>query len=277
MPLRCRAPLRLALSMALAGAAGQAAAIVGGTSTTAFGQVDSGVQITGNWVLTATHVAYGVGSLYGNGYGSASVAAVYHFGEAGFPADDLTLLRLATAIDAPALALEGTVLAPDTLSAPIAVTIATGSNQWPRGYGATWLQDVWPAFDADGSGPQPAATTNWLITATATLGEPYVQPGDSGGGLFLGHVSDSSSTLLGITSAAVTFDNGLHASAFVQLASYRAWIDATMAADPADHQQALWVSSVPEPASCALLLAGIAVLPALRKRAGHPTPARPAC
>lgn len=260
------AALRFAASIVLAGVAGHAAAIVGGTATTAFGQVDAGVQITDNWVLTAQHVGYSVGSTYTNGYGSATVAAVYSFSSAAFPANDLKLLRLSTSIDAPALALESTVLADGALSTPLAVTIATGSNQEPRGYGATWLQEVWTTFDTDGTGPLSAVETNWLVAATATLGAPYVQGGDSGGGLFLGHVTDSVSTLLGITSAAITFENNQHASAFVQLASYRSWIDGTMAADLTDGQLALWVSSVPEPSTYALMLGGLALLPVVRRR-----------
>lgn len=47
-------------------------------------------------------------------------------------------------------------------------------------------------------------------------------------------------------------------SAFVQVASYRSWIDATMASSG---QQATWVSSVPEPSSMLLLaIGGMAIL-----------------
>jgi MYXO-CTERM domain-containing protein len=94
-----------------------------------------------------------------------------------------------------------------------------------------------------------------------------VQGGDSGGGLFRGHVGDSTAApLMGITSALLDLDSGGHGSAFVQLAAYRHWIDGTMAADLHDAQLARWVSAVPEPAGWALWGAGLLALAAARRR-----------
>jgi hypothetical protein len=60
----------------------------------------------------------------------------------------------------------------------------------------------------------------WLVTYNAGKTAPYVQGGDSGGGLFWGQVKDSTGSLLmGITSAQFTFDTGQFGSGFVQLAA----------------------------------------------------------
>ncbi len=104
---------------------------------------------------------------------------------------------------------------------------------------------------------------NWLLTYDTKHGAPYVQGGDSGGGLFLGHVSDSfNAALMGIASAQVQFDDdegGGYGSAFVQLAAYRSWIDSTMLDDTTDLQTARWVSAVPEPLTVSMWLAGLLV------------------
>lgn len=250
--------LRAGLALAAAALCAPAQAIVGGTATTGFGQVSNGVQITENWVLSAHHLGFGVGSHYGNGYGVATVAAVYNASGAAFPDNDLTLLRLATPITAPGLSLLADRLPDGLLATPLDVTIATGANQVPRGYGQTQLRAVAAQIDPDDAGPLGPVTVNYLITYGAGFGGPRVQGGDSGGGLFLGAVTDSVSPLLGITSAHLTFDAaGLQqASGFVQLAAYRGWIDATLATDLADAQTAQWVSAVPEPGTAALALAG---------------------
>lgn len=274
--------LRLAACAALFGLTGSAQAIVGGTATSAFGQVNHGVQITDNWVLTARHVGYSVGGVYANGYGSSTIAARYDLGGGAFPANDLALLRLSSAIDSPDLALWGTAFGAGAFGTPLDATIVTGSNQVPRGYGHTGVQEALSQIDPDGSGPLASVPLSWLVAYTydpvAGFTTPYVESGDSGGGLFLGHVTDSASPLLGITSAAlngdVTIDiNGtpttlpFHGSAFVQLASYRNWINDTMAADAADLQVANWITAVPEPATSALWALGLGVTGLLRRRA----------
>ena len=271
---------RAAAAALLLCGAGAAQAIVEGTSTSAFGQVDSGVQITDNWVLTARHVGYAVGGTYSNGYGSATIAARYDLGGGVTLQNDLALLRLGSAIDAPELSLSADVLAPGVLGSPFAATIATGSNQVPRGYGFTTVYEVVDEADTDGTGSAPPFAVNWLVAYNFTgtgFTTPYVQGGDSGGGLFLGQVMDSSSPLLGITSAylegtaMISSADGLtevpfFGSAFVQLAAYRNWIDTTMAADVADAQLATWVSSVPEPESALLWALGLAGLVGRRRR-----------
>lgn len=262
------------LALALLAAA-PAQAIFGGTATASFAHVSNGVQITDNWVLTARHVGgLGVQALYGNGYGQAVVAARYTLGSGAFPADDLALLRLATPIaDAPTLGLLATVLPPGLLPAPLVATIATGRNQVPRGFAVTTLTEVVDAIDPDDGGPLGLVPVDYLLSTPGRGLLPIVQGGDSGGGLFLGAVADSSGALLmGITSAQLQ-DADLQpiGSAFVQLASVRRWIDDTMAGDLADSQVALWLpSAMPEPGGWVLLLAGGALLAARQRRLACP-------
>jgi hypothetical protein len=258
--------LRAVVGMAAIGCAlhGTAHAIVGGTPTTEFGQVDSGVLIARNWVITARHVGFTTGSTYANGFGSSHVAARYDAASGPFPLDDLALLRLDTAIAAPQLSLLGDALAAGT-NYNIAATITTGSNQQPRGYAFTTIHEFQPTYDEDGSGANPPVRTNWLVGHSDDFGAPYLEGGDSGGGLFLGqHSSVTPGTLLwGINSGQSVEHHAsgpdTYSSLFVQLASYRSWIDATMAADASDAQTAQWVSAVPEAPTQALLLAGLGV------------------
>jgi hypothetical protein len=251
------------LAAALLIGAAPVQAIVGGISTSSFMQVASGVQITDNWVLTASHLNYAVGSTFTDGYGSATVAATYVVGPGPFPADDLTLLRLAAPIAAPQLQVLSNVVPAGTFATPVPVTIATGQNQTPRGYAFADLREVRTSTNTV-SGP---VAVNWLVTYSATLGAPYVEGGDSGGGLFLGQVTDSNGgALMGITSAQLQGGVGQYGSAFIQLAAYRSWIDTTMTGDLTDSQLPQWVSAVPEPASWALLLAGGALLGAVSLR-----------
>ena len=250
---------------ALAGAL-PAWAIEGATPTTHFLAVGVGVQVTPDWVLTVQHSALGVGSIYSNGYGNRTVLAAYAApGSSPFPANDFALLRLSSSAAAvPYLAVNGTAI-PAGMFGPLNVTITSAANSGPaRGYGFTTASDSVLTYDDDGNGPLPAVTVNWLVSTDAAV---HVQGGDSGGGLFLGHVTDSS-VLLGLNSALLTDDNQLPVgSAFVQPAAYRSWIDATMAADGADTQAVLWLAvSVPEPAIGALWLAGLAALFAARRK-----------
>ena len=279
-PAKLAKPAALtALVSALMLAAGPAAALIGGTNTTAFKQVGgvtsftngSNVQFADNWVLTAHHVAFALGAPYSNGYGSSTIAARYDFSSAAFPENDLTLLRLSSAVAAPQLSLLSDEIAPSN-SLNMDATLVTGHTQVPRGYGFAAITTETTLFDPDGAtGALPAVPVNWLLTfGSASSDGVYVQPGDSGGALFLGHVTDSSSSpLMGITSAALTYTDTLgthHGSAFVQLASYRSWIDSVMLADTADSQTALWISAVPEPTSTALMLVGLVAMLGLKQR-----------
>jgi hypothetical protein len=240
-----------------------AAAIVGGTPTDAFAQVSNGVQITENWVLTARHVGFTGVPTFTNGYGSATIAARYDLGSGPTLFNDLSLLRLSTSIQAPALSLLSDLLPFGTLTSPLDVTIATGRNQTPRGYGQTVLAEVINQVQLEVDKTPANYDVNWLLTYDALHGAPYVEGGDSGGGLFLGHVTDSAGALLmGITSAKLQFDTAGgrgFGSAFVQLAAYRDWIDTTMRLDATDTQMARWVSAVPEPLTTSMWLAGLLV------------------
>ena len=154
---------------------------------------------------------------------------------------------------------------------PLAVTIATGSNQLSRAYAFAELPEVIDQIDLGTATTPNIQPVRWLLAYNAGKTAPYVQGGDSGGGLFWGHVSDSTGGLLmGVTSAPITFDGGGFGSGFVQLTAYRSWITATMGNDLADSEVALWASAVPEPAAWALWLAA-AGLPLRRPQAGgHP-------
>lgn len=253
-------------------AATSASAIVGGTPTTQFGQVSTGVQVLPNWVITAGHLTMGVGDTFSNGYGSAVIGARYDLAPGAYPMDDITLWRLETPIAAPSLSLVA-----DTLVAggsyAIDATLTTGRNQAPRGYGFSEVREFMPLVDPDDAGPEAAVRANWLIVYTDGFGTPYVENGDSGGGLFLGHVTDLSggAPLWGIASSLVTDKdangNDINPrSAYVQLSSYRSWLDATLAADLTDNQVLSWaVTSVPEPSTALLMVLGLCGL-ARRRR-----------
>ena len=270
--MRCCSRLLQVASLTLAVAAAlPAQAIDGGTDTTAFGQVGSGVLIAPNWVLTARHLSYPVGSTYSNGYGSSTVAAFYSAGSGDYPFADLMLLRLDTAITAPGISLNATALG-DGTGYDIDATIVTGHNQVPRGYAFTSVREFQTMVDPDGDGPLTPVVANFLVTYPIGYGAPYVEGGDSGGGLFLGHVTDATTPLWGITSAQLYDEDAQgnqsnFASGFVQVANYRSWIDATMQSDLADGEMASWVvTSVPEPGTVALWALGLTLLSAAARR-----------
>jgi len=257
-------PLSLALAASLLVA--PAHAIVGGLPTTDFKATGNGLQVTDNWVLTVQHAALGVGDTYGNGYGSRSVLARYDAPGSGiFPANDLSLLRVSPGVGSvPDLAVSGDLFAVGTFAA-LAVTISSAANSTAaRGYGATTVSAFAVLVDPDDDGPSLPVVANYLSSIDAAV---HVQGGDSGGGLFLGHVTDSTSPLLGLSSALLTdANNQPTGSAFVLLAAYRPWIDQTMASDLADAQLVNWVSAVPESDTLALWALGLGALAAMSRK-----------
>ena len=250
-----------------------AQAIVGGVPTTDFKAIGIGVQVTDNWVLTVQHAAFGVGGTYTNGYGSRTVLARYDApGSGTFPANDLSLLRLAPgSVSVSGLAVSADLFADGSFAA-LAVTISSPLNSGPaRGYGFTTISEFTTLADPDDAGPLGPVRVNYLISRDTAV---HVQGGDSGGGLFLGHVTDHSRPLLGLSSALLTDANDVPTgSAFVLLAAYRPWIDQTLADDLVDVQSIHWISAVPEPGSWALWLLGLGgfvVVQAQRKaRSAH--------
>lgn len=242
--------------------------IVGGTPTKSFRAVGIGVQVAPDWVMTVRHAVIGPGGTYENGYGMRTVAEVYVPDTADFPANDFALLRLVPAA-APVLGAVypavGTRAIKQGVFPAMAATVVSIANHDPRGVALTTVTESIPVYDDDGPGPLPAVDVNWLVSWDPNV---HLQNGDSGGGLFQGHVRDSS-VLIGLSSALLPMDDGRLGSAFVQPAAYRAWIDSIMNADLHDEQRLQWIdlaSPVPEPAAWALLLAGGVLLPLVRRR-----------
>jgi Trypsin len=221
-------------------------------------------------VLTAKHLGFTAGTSYfANGYGNSLVKAVYTAGP-GYLTDDLMLLRLNDPLSgAPVVSLSSTVWS-DTTSLAMPVTMTSNSNPSanPRAYGHSTVTQYASTFDIDDNPGTPNMSTHWLIATSALSGPPYVQGGDSGGGLFFGHVLDSHAPLLGIASALLSDTAQTQfASAFVSVAAYRSWIDTTMLNDSTDAQLATWVSTpVPEPTGWTLALIGLLSAAGVRPR-----------
>jgi hypothetical protein len=260
-----------ALAAALALAADPSSAITGSTSTTTFAAVGVGVQVAPDWVLTVSHDVIAAGSAYSNGYGTRNVVQTFLAPGAAFPANDLALMELAPdpSSGAPFMPIDASLPWDMSLPLPIptAATIVSTANATPgpRGYAFTTITQFAQTYAPDPAKPQATVDVNWLLSIDASV---HVQGSDSGGGLFAGNVSDSS-TLLGLSSALLQDARGNPVgSAFVQPAAYRGWIDATVAsATPGE--SLLWVSAVPEPDARWNWLVGLALLAWLR-RAGVP-------
>ncbi len=272
LPARTAARLRAVAAaagvVAAVAVAPPAAAITHATQTAAFAAVGRGVQVAPSWVLTAAHNTTAVGATWTNGYGSFTVAARYDAPGAGpYPANDLALLRLvaADAVAAPYLPLYAGTFADGEFDDPLAATIVSAFNTetGPRAYGWTTIGEAATTIDPDDGGPRGDVVVHYLLSHDRDV---YVQGNDSGGGLFGGHVADTG-VLLGIASAQLR-DAGAppRGSAFVRPAAYRSWIDATLAADPADDESLLWVSAVPEPATGALAAVGAAAVAGVAAR-----------
>jgi V8-like Glu-specific endopeptidase len=236
-------------------------AIVNGTATTSFSAVGAlgdatGVLIADNWVLTAAHVANALSvgaSSFSLLDGTSLVDAVYTFSSAAFPNNDIALVHLSTSLDTATPILNDVVIRSNQVASLGTLTMVTAQNQEPNGYATTTAYSAITTNTSKGV----TSTVNWLLTN----GQAYVQSGDSGSALFKGAVGDSAGALLlGIGSAALVNDTtgASEGSAFVQVASYKGWIDATMASSG---QQVVWASSVPESSTLAMFaLGGLAML-----------------
>lgn len=260
-------PTLLALALTMAGTLASfvpAHAIEQGTATTQFdavGQINgmSGVLIADQWVLTASHVAgdITVGSTAFMSDGTQAVIdqVVMNPG-ASFPGNDLALVHLATTLTGVAAPTLYDVVLTDA-TAQGTVTLTTAQNQTPNGMATATMSGAMPVYTDTLTNVSYA--TNWLLTSGTAL----VQSGDSGGGLFQGSVTDSAgATLLGIASARVT-TNGISYSAWVQVASYKAWIDSVVSSTG---DTVLWATPVPEAPGLLLMACGFLPLVLRRRR-----------
>lgn len=199
----------------------------------------SGVQVAPNWVLTATHVAVGLianTSSFVSTAGRSIVDAVYPFSTQAFPANDISLVHLATPVNSSLPFLPSSVLNTSDASLLGSVTLVSAQNDVPNGVGEAAGKGTMTMMRT-ASGP---ATVNLLITQ----GSASVQGGDSGSALLRGLPTDSlNASLIGIASA----EMGNSTSGYVQPAAYRAWIDKTMAPSS---QHVKWLPvPVPEPST----------------------------
>lgn len=267
-------PRPIALACVLALATLQVQAITNSTPTTAFAPVGFfGVQVAPDWVLTVNHVAaaffpLSAGTIpFANGFGERSVIGRFDAPGAGpFPANDLTLLRLAPGSGAAFFQpVSSDLFAAGSFPALDVTIVSAANSSGPRAYAYTTVSEFATELDPDDGGPLGPVTVNYLLSFDA---QTFVQSGDSGGGLFLGRVLDSTSApLLGLSSAQLGEEGQPPAgSGFVQLAAYRPWIDATLAAAAGNSQQIQWVSSVPEASTWLLWGLGLAGVAAARRR-----------
>jgi V8-like Glu-specific endopeptidase len=247
-------------------ASAPAFAIVAGTASANFQDVGdlsgaSGVLIAPNWVLTAAHVADGVmlnSTQYISALGSSLIDAKYTFDNLAHPSNDIALVHLTNSINGAYPVLNDVRYNTSAkVTALGALTMTSAQNQAPQGYGYTTGKSAMSSYSAGSI----TSTVNWIVTN----GGAKVQPGDSGGGLFLGKVSDSAGAiLLGVASASMTTSGGGSMSAFVQTAPYKTWIDTTMASSG---QRAVWTTTtVPEASTLALTMLGGVVVFTLAKR-----------
>lgn len=217
-----------------------------------------GVLVAPNWVLTAAHVGRTGGS-FQTAVGSAPVAAVFKAGTLGFPDDDLALLYLGSALDVGALPrVYGNVLYANDALAYGAVTLVAAQDSNTQQYVHSALVTAYPLFTTEDG----VVHATWYVAAgSRTDTSPLLQGGDSGSGLFAGHLDGHDEALLmGIASATCN----TRYSCFVQPAAYREWIDSTMNASGQGVQWSL--APVPEPSTSALLGAGLVMIATWRGR-----------
>lgn len=244
--------LAMTIGITVAGV-GSAHAITNGTNTTQFAAVGelgalSGVLVADNWVLTAAHVvkdlvANPTALSFTTSAGVAFADNIYmHPSDDGFPENDIALVHLSTAINAPLPRLYDAVLSNGTIrpsSGIGTVTMVSPQNALPTGLATGSANRVMRTYTDPSN--LTTYTTNWLVVT----GNSHVESGDSGSALFRGTVTDSSgATLLGVASAQLTETNGSTSSAYVLVANYKDWINTTMAPSG---QQVQWLSAIPEP------------------------------
>ncbi|GEM_PF-3430057 len=282
-------PIRLIAGLALASMYVQPALALNGSSPSTnypmVGQIVGGVDgvlVAPNWVLTAGHAAT-TSKLFSSGQGQAMIDASFVLPGYQFPGHDLALLHLATPIvSSQYTALNLDYLETSHLAQIGSVTLANASSnaqgsQWQNRYVESTLVNAltWAGNYA----------VHWVVADQHSSGNPLLQSGDSGSGLFLSAAGEANPLLGGIASAICMTNK----SCFVQPTAFRDWLDITLLryqpSNPEElrRQQINWVSldrtnlssisaqasfnpdtmyvtAVPEPEQITLMLLGLALL-----------------
>lgn len=281
-------PIRLIAVLLVSLYAQSALALNGSSPSTNFpmvGQIVGGVDgvlVAPNWVLTAGHAAT-TSKLFSSGQGQAMIDASFVLPGYQFPGHDLALLHLATPIvSSQYTALNLDYLETSHLAQIGSVTLANASStaqgsQWQNRYVESTLVNAltWAGNYA----------VHWVVADQHSSGNPLLQSGDSGSGLFLSAAGEANPLLGGIASAICMTNK----SCFVQPTAFRDWLDITLLryqpSNPEEQrqQQLNWVSldstdlaslsaqtsfnpdsiyatAVPEPEKINLMLLGLALL-----------------
>jgi len=199
-----------------------------------------GAYNTGYWIITANHVGSSGITLDGTTYTSVGGSAE----QIGFT--DLLLYRIDVSGGAPTLSdLTISNLAPN-FGQPVKM-IGDGSGM------KTWGNnnvDSYGTYPLVNDGP----TTQGLFTTYSSInGEAQAESGDSGGGLFYEYASGQW-LLSGILSGVGTTELGTQFTASVNIAAYYSDISLIVGTQ---------LSAVPEPATWAALLGGMALIATL--------------
>lgn len=204
-----------------------------------------GAYTTGYWIITANHVGSSGITLDGTSYTSVEGSAQQ------IGSTDLLLYRIDVSGGAPALDDLTISSSTPSVGQPV-IMVGDGSGTMTWGDNTV---DSYGNYTLVNEGP----TTSGLFTTYSEIaGEGQAESGDSGGALFYEHTSGSW-WLSGILSGIGTSE-GTQFTASVAIAAYYSDIIAIVGTQ---------LSAVPEPATWAALLGGIALLGTIMVRRKH--------